>query len=344
MTDLAPIPVQSIMAEAREHQALPRDPNWAAGAAYVINRFDPIGRAAVPITDLGFLRADAVYDVVSVSRGQFFRLQDHQARFARSCARMALRNPFSPEAEASLLNVLVAKTGLKDAYVWWAVTRGANPSATADRVHAGRFRNRFYAFVVPYVFIKDDAERRMGIHLHVARKHIRIPVNAVDPRAKNFCSLDLSMALMDAGERGADWVVMTDGNGVLTEAPGSNIFVVANGEILTPDVGCLEGITRMTVRELCAELGLPVRVGTVTVEALMSADEAFLTSSAGGIIPVAVVDGCPLCQRAGPVSTRLHNHYWTRRWAGWHGMPVDYGADELGAVRIPGAESPPDSQ
>ncbi len=328
MTGPAPMPVQSIIAEAPEHRALPRDPEWAAGAAYVIDRFVPLGQATVPITDLGFMRADAVYDVVSVSRGRFFRLSDHQARFARSCARVAMNNPFSNEEEAALLNALVARTGLKDAYVWWAVTRGANPQAAADRVHAGRFTNRFYAFAMPYIFIKGDAERQAGIDLRVARNHIRIPVAAVDPRAKNFCSLDLSMALMEAGEHGADWAVMTDGRGILTEAPGSNVFVVADGAVLTPDAGCLEGITRQTVREICSELGLPVSVGRVSVDMLMSADEAFLTSSAGGIMPVSSVDGRPLCRGAGQVSTTIHDLYWKKRWEGWRGVPVDYQAHD----------------
>ena len=325
MTDLAPLSVQQIMATDPLHQAEVRPPDWAAGAAYIIDRFVPISQAAVPVTDLGFVRADAVYDVVSVSRGRFFRLHDHQERFSRSCARVKLRNPFDREAEARLLHDLVARTGLRDAYVWWAVTRGANPVLPADRLHADRFRNRFYAFVVPYIFIKGDADRQAGLHLHVSESYIRIPANAVDPRAKNFCSLDLNMALMEAGEAGAEWSVMTDGKGVLTEASGSNIFVVQGNRVLTPELGCLEGVTRLTAREICAELDLEVVAGTVKVEDLLAADEAFLTSSAGGVLPVSTVNGTPLCQGAGPVSTKVHNLYWEKRWAGWHGTPVDYG-------------------
>ncbi len=328
MNELSPIPVQSIMGNADEHRALPRDAKWSRGAAYVIDRFMPVEQAAIPITDLGFIRADAVYDVVSVSRGQFFRLPDHQARFARSCQRMALNNPFSQEEESSLLHELVARTGLQDAYVWWAVTRGANPASATDRLHADRFSNRFYAYAVPYVFIKDDLDRQAGIHLSISREYVRIPVNAVDPRAKNFCSLDMSMALMEAGKRGADWTVMTDGNGALTEAPGSNIFVVKDGRVLTPESGCLEGITRLTILELCEELGIPATIGRISVDDLLSSEEAFLSSSAGGIMPVSVVDDKPLCQGAGPISTKLHNRYWKRRWEGWYGTPVDYEASE----------------
>ena len=326
MTDLAPIPVQALMADAPEHTPLPRDAVWAEGAAYIIDRFVPLAEAAIPITDLGFMRADAVYDVVSVSRGQFFRLADHQARFARSCARMKLTNPFDHAEEAALLNALVARTGMKDAYVWWALTRGANPKRPADRLHPERFANRLYAFVVPYIFIKEDADRQAGIHLHVSDNYIRIPENAVDPRAKNFCSLDLNMSLMEAGAAGAEWSVLTNGQGVLTEAPGSNIFVIKEGRALTPATGGLEGITRLTALELCRDVGLEVVETDVSVSDLTDADEAFLTSSAGGILPVSAVDGTPLCQGAGPVSTKVHNLYWQKRWTGWHGTPVDYEA------------------
>ena len=162
MSDLTPLPVQHMMACEAAHVPEPRDADWAGGAGFVIDRFVPIHQAAVPITDLGFIRSDAVYDVVSVSRGQFFRLADHQDRFARSCARMKLHNPFDLEEEANILNELVARTGLKDAFVWWAVTRGANPSLPADRLHAERFQNRFYAFAVPYIFMKGDEDRQAG--------------------------------------------------------------------------------------------------------------------------------------------------------------------------------------
>ena len=152
------------------------------------------------------------------------------------------------------------------------------------------------------MFIKDDADRQAGLHLHVSEDYIRIPPEAVDPRAKNFCSLDQAMSLMEAGAAGAGWSVLTDGKGYLAEAPGSNIFVVGKGGLRTPDHGCLEGITRKTVLELAGELDLTFEVAPVSVGELLEAEEAFLTSSAGGILPVSTVNGRPLCQGAGPVS------------------------------------------
>ena len=116
-----------IMASHPQHARMPHDREYAVGAAYIVDRFCPVTEAAVPITDCGFMHADAVYDVVSVSRGSFFRLERHQARFARACEAIRVRNPFDREQEALILHELVARSGLRDAYVWWTVTRGRAP-------------------------------------------------------------------------------------------------------------------------------------------------------------------------------------------------------------------------
>ena len=253
------IPVGEIMWSHPEHARLAHDPAYELGSAFVIDHFCPLTEAAVPIVDCGFMHADAVYDVVSVSRGAFFRLEQHQARFARSCDAIRVRNPFSRDEEAEILHKLVALTGLRDAYVWWTVTRGQPPLGRTEMIDAGKFENRFYAFVVPFVFIVDDVQRTRGLDLIVSRERIRIPPRAVDPTAKNFHWLDMQMALFEAGDRGAEWAVLTDEEGWLTEAIAANIFAVIDGVVVTPDSGCLEGITRQSVFDLCHEIGLAVQ-------------------------------------------------------------------------------------
>ena len=134
------------------------------------------------------------------------------------------------------------------------------------------------------------------------------------------------MSLIEAGKNQAQWSVLTDGEGHLMEAPGSNIFIIKNGVAATPDMGCLEGITRRTAIELFPESGIAVEVRKVSADELVHADEAFLTSSAGGIMPVASVNGTPLSDqlKPGEVTVKLHNLYWEKRWAGWHGTDIDY--------------------
>ena len=315
-----------IMASHPEHARLAHDPAYAIGSAFVIDRCCPITEAAVPITDCGFMHADAVYDVVSVSRGAFFRLERHQARFARSCDAIRVHNPFSREREAEILHELVALTGLRDAYVWWCVTRGQPPLGRGEMIDAGKFENRFYAFVVPFIFVADDEQRSRGLDLVVSREWIRISPRAVDPTAKNFHWLDMQMSLFEAGARGAEWSVLTDEEGFLTEAVGANIFAVVDGAVVTPDSGCLEGITRESVFDLCAELGIPWKARKLHADEIASAQEVFLSTTAGSIMPVRSMDGAPVAGREGPgeVSTRLHNLYWEKRWDGWDATPVRY--------------------
>src|SRR5262249_4712417 len=107
--------------------------------------------------------------------------------------------------------------------------------------------------------------------------------------------------------------------------PGYNVFAVTDGRIATPAAGMLEGITRRTVLELCAELGLPVEARRLPEAELREADEIFLSSTAGGVIPVTRPDGRLLGQGApGPVTMRLRQAYWAKHDAGWEATQIDY--------------------
>ena len=97
--------------------------------------------------------------------------------------------------------------------------------------------------------------------------------------------------------------------GFPTEATGANEWVVRNGTVLTPDAGCLLGITRQSVFDLCAELGVSAKATPIHRDELDDADEVFLTTTAGSIMPARSLDGRPIGGRAGPgeLSVELHN-------------------------------------
>lgn len=316
------IQAEAIMTTDPLHARLAHDPRYEAGAAYTQDTYRPISEGMVPIQDAGFIHADAAYDVVSASRGFIFRMQDHIDRFNASCRKFQLKNPYSDEQTIQIMTNLVRLAGLKDAYMWWAVTRGQMEGPRTNP----RYVNRFYAFVTPYSYIMHDPERTRGANLYISQDFVRIPPRAVDPTAKNFHWMDLKLSIYEALRNGHDWSVLTDGDGNLTEAPGCNVFIIKSGVIKTPATGCLEGITRRTVFDLARELNLPLHVGTVTAQELIDADEAFLTSTAGGIMPAARVNDRPLGGRNGPgeISTALHNLYWEKRWNGWLGDAIDY--------------------
>lgn len=290
-----------------------------AGIAWVDGTYMPAEEATVSIFDAGFTRGDAVYDTTSVWKGWFFRLDDHVARFLASCAAMRLAGP-EPARLKRVLAECVRRAGLEDAYVQMIVTRGRFPDP-AER-DPRLCRNRLIAYAIPYVWLFGPERQLRGLHVWIAGTR-RTPAEAIDPRVKNFNWMDLERGLFEALDRGADTAVLCTPAGLLAEGPGFNLWVVRAGALLTPRANVLEGITRRTVFDLAAELGVPAGEADLGPDDLRGADEAFLSSTAGGIMPVGRVDGRPLGSGGpGPLSLRLRALYWARREAGWLGTRV----------------------
>jgi len=294
--------------------------NYAAGAAYIRGAFVPIGQAAVSVLDWGFTRSDAVYDVVHVFRGGFFRLADHLDRFHASMAARRLVLPEDKARIAEILHQCVGLAGLENAYVAMVVSRG-RPKIFGSRRPAD-CENHLIAYAIPWIDVipKDVQER--GAHLWIATVP-RVPDESVDPAVKNYQWSDLTTGLLEAHDHGFDTAVLCDAAGMVTEGPGFNIFMVKDGRVLTPDRGSLHGITRKSVLELCAELGIPAEVAPIPRELLEDADEVFAATTAGGVMPVARVGGRILGNdRPGPVSLRLKELYWRKHEEGWHRTAV----------------------
>ncbi len=306
---------------ARFEGRVPPMNTFAGGCAFIEGGYVSLGEARIQILDWGFLHSDATYDVVHVWKGSFFRLEDHLDRFERSMAGMRLTSPLNRRDMRETLMECVRKSGLRDAFVEMICTRGVAPSTSRDPRHA---ENRFYAFAAPFVWLANAEQRKRGLHLMISSVR-RIPPDSVDPRIKNYHWIDLTKGLFEAYDRGGETVVLTDGDGNVTEGPGFNIFCLENGIAVTPESGVLEGITRRTALELCAESGIETRTEPLSAERLRDADEVFITSTGGGIMPVTRVDDRILGNGVpGPITARLVELYWSKQEAGWHGTPVDY--------------------
>lgn len=291
------------------------------GIAFVEGRYMPVAEATVPILDRGFVRSDATYDVAHVWKGQFFRLDDHIERFFASMRGLRMSLPYSHQEIADILIECVRRSGLRDSYVQMTCTRGLPPVGSRD---PRLCKQRFYAFAMPFVWIANDEQRENGMAM-VTSSVQRIPPAAVDPRVKNFHWIDLTMGIFEAYDRDAIVAVLHDGQGNITEGAGFNVFTVRNGVLATPESGVFEGMTRRTVIELCEQLQLRCEVRPVASGELAQADEIFLTSTAGGIMPITTLDGSPVAGgRPGPITKRLHDLYWQRQEEGWLATPVPY--------------------
>jgi branched-chain amino acid aminotransferase len=306
------------------------------GLAFVGGQYCGIEDARISIFDPGFTHSDVVYDVTSTWNGSFFRLEDHIARFLRSCAGFELVCPYTPAELRRILAICVQRGGVADrSFVSMALTRGLYTSA-----EAAASRDIFQtactliAYAVPYKWIASPEAQARGWHM-ITAKTPRIPDACVDMRCKNHHWGDLTRGKFEARARGADCAVHLSIEGYLTEGAGFNVFFAKGGHLFTPARNILQGLTRQSVLDLADELGIPTEVGDFRVEALREADEAFITSTAGGVMPLARIDDRSFpVNGAGSLSVRLREEYWRRREEGWLATPV---SDILGADAV----SPP---
>jgi branched-chain amino acid aminotransferase len=295
--------------------------DFSNGVAFVRGQYLPVSDASIPITDWGFLRSDATYDVVTVWDGAFFRLDAHLARFRRSCRRWRLDPALTDDQITSVLSHCVRLSGLRASYVEMICTRGQPPWGSRDPRLAV---NQFYAFAVPYVWIANAQQREAGLRLMISDVQ-RIPATSVDPSAKNYHWNDLTMGLLGALDAGSDSVLLVDSNGNVIEGPGFNVFCVSHGALVTPDQGMLEGISRRTVMEMAQSLGLELQLRALPANELRNAEEVFLSTSGGGVLPVTTVDQCVIGSgKPGPITQRLVQTYWAWHSDPAYSTPIDY--------------------
>jgi branched-chain amino acid aminotransferase len=259
--------------------------------------------------------------VAHVWKGRFFRLDDHIERFQQSMKGLRMSLPYSSQEIADILIECVRRSGLRDAYVQMTCTRGVPPRGTRD---PRLCQNRFYAFAQPFVWIANEEQRRDGLKMVISSVQ-RIQPEAVDPRIKNFHWLDLTGGIFEAYDRDAVVAVLIDRDGNITEGAGFNVFAVRDGVLATPDRGVFEGMTRRTVIEIAGEAGIACDIRPVSADELRGADEIFITSTAGGIMPVTELDGRIYGNgRPGSITNRIHDLYWGRKEDGWLCTTVDY--------------------
>lgn len=290
----------------KHHVDRRRYPN---GVAFMDGQYLPMSEAKISVLDWGFLHSDTTYDTVHVWNGRFFRLDLHLDRFFGGIERLRMKLPHDPKEIASILENCVALSGHRSAYVEMVCTRGSSPTFSRDPREA---ENRFIAFALPFGSVANKEQLERGLHVAISDT-VRIPPNSVDPAIKNYHWLDLVKGLFDAYDMGAETALIVDTNGYIAEGPGFNVFLVKDGSLRTPTFGVLPGITRRTVFDLCAEIGLSARTGDISRAEIKAADEVFITSTAGGIMPVTRVDDTTIGDgRVGSITRRLMDIYWQK--------------------------------
>lgn len=255
--------------------------------------------AGVSPRDRGLTLADGLFETMRVRRGRVFQLRQHIERIDRGL--LTLRIDAPPALERRVTEAVDA-VGLEEASVRLTVTRGvggaglviARDTAPTVIVTVG---------AMP-VFPASVYEQGLSAHVPAGRRNARSTTAGV----KTLSYTDAVLGLLEAQEHGADEALFLDGDGHCSEASASNLFMVTGATLVTPPVSCgaLPGITRGTVLQLAAELGISVAERVCSLDDLFRAEEAFLTSSLRGIAPLVRVNGHAIGPgRPGALTRRL---------------------------------------
>lgn len=275
---------------------------------YVNGRMLPKSEASVSVFDHGLLYGDGVFEGIRVYNGKIFKLGQHLERLWRSAERIRLTIPLSREEMTHVLRRCVEANEITDGYIRLLVTRGEGTLG----LNPFRCPKAGIICIADQIALYPPELYERGMKVIVAKRP-RIPIRCLDPRIKSLNYLNNILAKVEAIDVGLLEAVMLNTDGYVAECTGDNIFMVRDGELITPppEAGILEGITRRFVIEtLCPDLGLRCREALFRLDELLAADEVFLTGSAAEIIAVTQVDETVIGQgREGPVTARLRARF-----------------------------------
>ncbi|MFD2205902.1 aminotransferase class IV [Kiloniella antarctica] len=299
-----------------------KDPHsYPSGIAFLDEQYVSMEQAKISVLDYGFLHSDATYDVAHVWKGAFFRLDLHLERFFSSLEKLHMNVPYDRDEITEILHNCVALSGHRDAYVEFICTRGNSPSFSRDPRDA---INRFMVFAIPFGSVANKDQMARGLHAAISDR-VRIPTSSVDPTIKNYHWLDLVQGIYDAYDKQAETAILLNENGDIAEGPGFNVFAVKDGRVRTPGHGVLQGITRRTVFDLCAELDLSCRETQISPEELSQADEVFISSTAGGVMPITRLNGTSVGAGVlGPIFEKIKKMYWDKHSDPQWSLPIRY--------------------
>jgi branched-chain amino acid aminotransferase len=277
---------------------------------YIDGEYLDKDEARVSVYDHGLLYGDGVFEGIRIYGGRVFKLTEHLKRLYDSARAIHLTIPMDLEAMAAAVNETVAVNEKVDGYIRLLVTRGKGNLGL----------NPFTCERASVIIIVDDIQLYPaacydeGIAVITASVR-RTPAQCLDPRIKSLNYLNNIMAKVEAIHAGCLEALMLNTEGYVAECTGDNVFYIKNQKLMTPDSadGALEGVTRNTVIEAAADIGVPVVCRATTLYDIYTADECFLTGTAAEMIPVVKVDGRAIGDgRPGPLTADLKKAFLDR--------------------------------
>lgn len=257
-------------------------------AIWIDGKYVSQGEAVVSVFDHGFLYGDGVFEGIRAYGGKVFRLEQHLERLYDSAKAIWLEIPLPQSGMRETVLEVVAKSGLKDAYIRLVVTRGRGDLGLDPR----KCGTPMIICIVDKIALWPQDRYDKGLVCLTAPTPVNHREN-LSPRIKSLNYLAHILAKIEGIAAGVDEVIMLDAGGFVAEASGMNLFTVNDRTLRTPPAyaGILRGVTRDAVLELAPDADYVVEETLLNRYDLYTADEVFLTGTAAEIIGISRLDG-----------------------------------------------------
>lgn len=237
-----------------------------------------------------------------------FRLQEHTDRLFNSAHIFMMKIPYDKDTLLQAQCDVVKQNKLSSAYIRPIAFYGAEAMGLSARtlsVHVAIAAWSWGTYLGPEALengirVKTSSFTRHHVNINMCRaKSVTTYANSI-------------LANQEVAINGYDEALLLDVEGYVAEGSGENIFIVKQGKIYTPDLtSCLEGITRASVIELAAELGIPVIEKRITRDEIYCADEAFFTGTAAEVTPIRELDNRIIgLGKRGPITTQIQTLFF----------------------------------
>lgn len=288
----------------------------AERVVYLNGAFVPESKALISVHDMGFIYGDAVFDTLRTFDGKPFRMGEHVDRLFQTLRYVRISVPHSRDEICEIIEEVISRNeAVRPAGEdWWTTVRISSGIRRFDGEPARQDGPTVVVECVPLPLRARARFFREGIPLAVSHR-TRINPTALSPNAKstNYLNMMLAQREIDANAPG-NWVLMPDEKGNLAEGPGSNLFIVRDGKVVTPTTDyILAGTSRAEVISICQELGIEILEKDISLHMALNADEAFLTSTSLCACPVRSIDGVVIGEDVPrPLTARIMQAFKTR--------------------------------
>ncbi|MDP1765504.1 MAG: branched-chain amino acid transaminase [Methylotenera sp.] len=237
-----------------------------------------------------------------------FRLKEHTDRLFRSAHILQMKMPYSKEEMMEAQKAAVRENNLESAYMRPMAFYGAE----AMGISAKTLSTHVIVAAWKWGAYMGQEALDNGIRVKTSsfsRHHVNITMCKAKANGNYMNSI---LAHQEAAQDGYEEALLLDVDGFVAEGSGENVFIVRNGKLYTPDLtSALEGITRDTILQLAAEIGLTVIEKRITRDEVYSADEAFFTGTAAEVTPIRELDRRNIgTGTAGPITKQLQKMYF----------------------------------